>query len=118
MSARQFVVPPNLRPRTRPWRRVFLGKGIQAIDACRGLILLAIVQVQPRLLCYRPCREPSPVPRDPLILSALQYSAGTLEIPPGSGDPCDHEIAAPHAVQHSPGRDQRSAIDDPGFRLI
>ena len=118
MSARQLVVPFNFRPGARPWRRVLPRKALQAIDACGGFIQSAIVQVEPRLLCYRASREPSPVSRDALIFSSLQERAGTLEVHPGSSDPGDHEIRAPHAVEHCPRADQRCAIDDPGFRLI
>src|SRR5712664_293085 len=118
MSARQLVVPLDFRPGARPWRRVLPRKAFQTIDARGGFIQSTIVQVESRLLCYRASREPSPVSRDALIFSSLQYSAGTLEIHPGSSDPCDHEIGAPHAVEHCPRADQRCAIDDPGLRLI
>src|SRR3984893_14826982 len=118
MSARQLVIPFNFRPGARPWCRMLPRKALQAIDACGGLIQSAIVQVESRLLCYRAGREPSPVSRDALIFSSLQYSVGTLEIHPGSSDPGDHEIGAPHAVEHRRGTDQRCAVDDPGFRLI
>src|SRR6266403_5493240 len=118
MSARQLVVPLNFRPGARPWRRVLPRKAFQAIDTCGSFIQLAIVQVESRLLCYRASREPSPVSRDALIFSSLQYSVGTLEIHPGSSDPGDHEIRAPHAVEDCTRADQRYAIDDPGLRFI
>src|ERR1700686_3325101 len=118
MSARQLVVPLNFRPGARPWCRVLPRKALQAIDARGGFVQSAIVQVESRLLGYRTSREPSPASRGALIFSSLQYSAGTLEIHPGSSDPRDHEIHAPHAVEHCPRADQRCAIDDPGLRLI
>src|ERR1700730_11358965 len=118
MSARQLVIPFNFRPGARPWCRMLPRKALQAIDACGGLIQSAIVQVESRLLCYRASRESSPVSRDALIFSSLQDSAGTLEIHPGSSGPGDHEIGAPHAVEHCRRADQRCAVDDPGFRLI
>src|SRR6478609_2446158 len=118
MSARQLVVPFNFRPCAGPWRRVFPRKAFQPIDACRGFIQSAIVQVQSRLLRYRASREPSPVSCDAPIFSALQDSAGTLEIHPGSSNPGDHEMRAPYAVEHRPRADQRCAVDDPGLRLI
>src|ERR1700738_1262896 len=118
MSARQLVVPLNFRPGARPWCRMLPRKALQAIDACGGFIQSAIVQVESRLLCYRASREPSPVPRDALIFSSLQESAGTLEIHTGCSDSCDHEIRAPHAVEHRRRADQRRAIDDPRLRLI
>src|ERR1700688_369386 len=118
MSTRQLVVPFNFRTGAGSWRRVLPRKAFQSVDACGGFIQSAIVQVESRLLCYRASREPSPVSRDALIFSSLQYSAGTLEIHPGSSDPGDHEIRAPHAVEHCPIADQGCAIDDPGLRLI
>src|SRR5258708_33642286 len=102
MSARQLVVPPDGRPGARPWRRVLLRKALQAIDAGGGFIQSAIVQVESRLLGYRASREPSPVSRGALVFSSLQDSAGALEIHPGSSGPRDHEIHAPHAVEHCP----------------
>src|SRR5712671_3472510 len=113
MSARQLMVPLNFRPGARPWRRVLPREALQAIDACGGFIQSVIVQVESRLLCYRASREPPPISRDALIFSSLQQSAGSLEIHPGPSDPCDHEISAPHAVEHCPRADQRCAIDDP-----
>src|SRR5260370_21300750 len=118
MSARQLMVPLNFRPGARPWRRVLPRKALQAIDACGAFIQSAIVQVESRLLRYRASREPSPVSRDALIFSSLQDRAGTLEIHPSSRDPGDHEIRAPHAVEHSRGADQRCAVDDPSLILI
>src|SRR5258706_2130135 len=118
MSARQLVVPLNFRPGARPWRRVLPRKALQVIDARGGFIQSAIVEVESRFLCYRAGREPSPVSRDALIFSSLQYSVATLEIHPGSSDPGDHEIRAPRAVEDCTRADQRCAIDDPGLRFI
>src|ERR1700722_6915745 len=118
MSARQLVAPLNFRPGARPWRRVFLRKALQAIDARGGFIQSAVVQEEARLLCYRASREPSPVPRRPLTFGSLQQSAGPLEIHPGSSNPGDHEIRTPHAIEHCTRVDHRCAVDDPGLRLI
>src|SRR5882724_4042606 len=118
MSARQLVVPFNFRPGARPWRRVLPRKALYLIDACGRFIQSPIVQVESRLLCYCASREPSPVTCGALIFSSLQDSAGSVEIHPSGSDPGDHEIGAPHAVEHCPRADQRYAIDDPGLRLI
>src|SRR6266850_178869 len=109
MSARQLVVPFNFRPGARPWRRVLPRKALQAIDACGRFIQSPIVQVESRLLCYCASREPSPVACGALIFSSLQNSAGSVEIHPSGSDPGDHEIGAPHAVEHCPRADQRYA---------
>jgi len=73
-------------------------------------------RVAPALLLRQPRAFPSLARR--LIFSSLQYSVGTLEIHPGSSDPGDHEIRAPHAVEDCTRADQRYAIDDPGLRFI
>src|ERR1700733_12191588 len=100
MSVRQLVVPLDFRPGARPWRGVLPRKAFQALNARGGFVQSAIVQVESRLLPYRASREPSPVSRDALTFSSLQERAGSLEIHPGGSDPGDHEIGAPHAVEH------------------
>src|ERR1700688_3672641 len=118
MSSRQLVVPLNFRPGAGLWCRVLPRQALQAIDTCGGFIRSAVVDVEPRLLRYHAGRKPSPVSRDAEIFSSLQESAGSFEVHPGGGDPGDHEIGAPHAVEHCRGADQRYAIDYPGLGLI